>query len=547
MKAPLLPLVLKPLSLAEAATWSPQQVVALAERCVAAEREVVQLRQEVAALKQELAWFKRQLFGKKSERRVIEGESRQLGFDKLFDAAPALPPATEALAPPTSPGAGRPRRQRAADDDGPTTFFNEDQVPIEVIRLEAPEVAGLSPDQYEVVGEKISHRLAQRPGSYVVLKYVRTVVKLRDRRTLVCAPAPAGVLEGSRADVSLLAGLLVDKIQFHLPFYRLHQRLTAAGFRVSRPWLTQLAQQAIALLEPIYDAQFAAILTSRVKTMDETPIKAGVGEPGHLKTAYFWPVYGEDDEICFAFQPSRGGQHVAAILGPTPVADGVLLTDGYAPYARYAQETGITHAQCWAHTRRQFFDTQAADPVLVADALEQIGQLYEIEADGRAQSLSRAARQAHRLTHSRPRVERFFDWVAHHLAAPHRLPKDPLTKALTYANERRRELSVFLTDPDVPLDTNHLERALRPIPMGRRAWLFAWTELGAQQIGIIQSLVTTCRLHGIDPYTYLVDVLQRVSCHPASQIALLTPRLWKLHFANNPLRSDLHLATQPRQ
>ena len=92
----------------------------------------------------------------------------------------------------------------------------------------------------------------------------------------------------------------------------------------------------------------------------------------------------------------------------------------------------------------------------------------------------------------------------------------------------------------MPIDTNHLERALRVIPMGRKSWLFCWTELGARQVGIVQSLIATCRLHGVDPYDYLVDVLQRVARHPAAKVALLTPRLWRQHFAPHPLRSDLY-------
>ena len=98
---------------------------------------------------------------------------------------------------------------------------------------------------------------------------------------------------------------------------------------------------------------------------------------------------------------------------------------------------------------------------------------------------------------------------------------------------------MYLDDPHVPVDANQLERTLRVIPMGRRNWLFRWTELGAKQVGIIQSVLTTCRLHDIDPYTYLVDVLQRVGQHPAADVARLTPRRWKQHFAQNPLRSDL--------
>ncbi len=105
-------------------------------------------------------------------------------------------------------------------------------------------------------------------------------------------------------------------------------------------------------------------------------------------------------------------------------------------------------------------------------------------------------------------------------------------------------LQIFLSDPDVPIDTNHLERALRSIPMGRRHWLFCWTELGAKQAGIIQSLMVTCKWQGIDSYAYRVDVLQRVGQHPANQVIELTPRMWKKKFADNPLRSDLKVLGQ---
>jgi len=137
-------------------------------------------------------------------------------------------------------------------------------------------------------------------------------------------------------------------------------------------------------------------------------------------------------------------------------------------------------------------------------------------------------------------VDKFFAWVQACFDEQGLLPTSPMTKALAYARERRLGLEVFLADPDVPVDTNHLERALRAIPMGRKAWLFAWTELGAKHVGIVQSLIVTCRLHGVDPYDYLVDVLQRVGQHPAADVAQLTPRLWKDRFATNPLRSDVH-------
>lgn len=137
-------------------------------------------------------------------------------------------------------------------------------------------------------------------------------------------------------------------------------------------------------------------------------------------------------------------------------------------------------------------------------------------------------------------MEAFFGWCHTQRQRLDLVNSSPLAKALLYADNHQAQLRVYLGDPDVPIDTNRLKRALRVIPMGRRNWLFNWTEVGARHVGIIQSLLTTCRLHGVDPYAYLVDVLQRISLHPAREVAALTPRRWKALFAANPLRSDLH-------
>jgi hypothetical protein len=148
-----------------------------------------------------------------------------------------------------------------------------------------------------------------------------------------------------------------------------------------------------------------------------------------------------------------------------------------------------------------------------------------------------------RSEHSRPVVEKFFAWLEQELVSSALLPRNAFTQAAVYARERRKGLEVLLTDPDVPLDTNHLERALRVIPMGRKAWLFCWTELVAKQVGQIQSLIATCVLHDFDLYVNLVDVLQRIDRHPRSQVVQLTPRLWKQHFGASPLRSLLPSAS----
>jgi transposase len=490
----------------------------------------------IESLQQRLAWFERQVFGSKSERLSVLENPQQLALAELLSGE------KKAASAKVRAVAAHTRRVRE-DDVGETEsvpFFDETRVPVETIAVPNPHAQGLAPDQYEVIAQKVTYRLAQRPGSYVMLKYVREVIKLKDSQVIRCPPAPIGVLEGSRADVSFLTGLLVDKFAYHTPLYRQHQRLQDNGIRVTRPWLTQLTQQAIGLLKPVYEAQLASIRESRVIAMDETPIKAGRSGHGKMKTGYFWPIYGERDEVCFPFFPSRGSEHVRTALGVMPGENRVLLTDGYAAYEKYAKKLEITHAQCWVHCRRTFFEALQADPDSVEAALKQIAALYKIEDQVREQNLSGERKRQYRLTHSKPRVEAFFAWIDQQFERQGLLPSNRFTQALGYARERRLGLEVFLEDPDVAMDTNHLERALRVIPMGRRNWLFTWTELGAKHVGIVQSLLTTCRLYETNPYDYLVDVLQRVGEHPAARVSELTPRLWKQHFFANPMRSDLH-------
>jgi len=509
-----------------------------AVRVVELERENAQLCAELAILKQQLEWFKRQLFGTKSERRLDLDPAVQGNLLAALGVA-TPPPPTKAPTETVSYQRRKKVRDAAVNDAG--LRFSED-VPREVIVVKDPEIEAIPADRREVIGEKVSYRLAQRPGSYTILEYRRQVYKLLDDQAIVTTPAPANVLEKSAVDVSFLVGMLVDKFCYHLPLYRQHQRLEQCGIQVSRSSLTTWAGRSIDLLRPIVEAQAAHILQSRVLAMDETPIKAGRQKKGKLRQAYFWPIYGEANEIVFHYAPSRAHSHVEAFLGNF---SGTLLSDGYEAYAAYAaRKDDVIHAQCWAHTRRGFEQAEESEPAASAEALALIGALYRHEAIIRERQLDGEDKRHYRTTHSAPVVKAFWQWCDAQCHRPDLLPSNPLAKAIQYAKARRASLEVFLADPDVPIDTNHLERNLRPIPMGKKAWLFCWTEIGAERVGIIQSLLVTCRLQGIDPYKYLVDVLQRISIHPASRVLELTPREWKARFADNPMKSDLALAEQ---
>jgi transposase len=511
----------------QAATLSPAEIVALLA--------------ENANLKRQLAWFQRQLFGRKSEKRLREPDPDQLTLAGMLTTpvAPADQPP-----PPTETVTAYQRRFRlsGADLADESELRFDDSVPVQEIVLTNPEVVDLPFDAYEVIGEKVTYRLAQRPGAYVILKYRRPLIKRKDTEGLSCPPAPPAVFEKSFADVSVLAGLLIDKFTYHLPLYRQHQRLQQAGIRLSRGTLTHWVQRAAELLEPIYYALLSSILQSHVLTMDETGVKAGRASKGKLHTGYFWPLYGDKDEVAFPFAASRAQAVVREALGKFC---GVLLTDGYIVYRLFAQTVqGIVQAQCWSHTRRQFVDIAGVEPRLVAIALDHIEGFYREEAEIRKRGLVGEAKLAYRGEYTKPLVDGFFAWLKQMVITEILLPTNPFGQAAEYALKREAALKVFLTDPDVPLDTNHLEREIRPVAVGRKNWLFCWTEVGARQVGIIYSLLSSCRLQGIDPYVYLVDVLQRVDTHPALEVQLLTPRLWKEHFAAQPLCSDLDRVRQ---
>jgi transposase len=502
----------------------------LVDLVLAAQRQAECEREQRKQLEQQLRWFRQQLFGTKSERRVGGDDE---GAAQLCLGEIAVDPEATVRGTAVRSHERRPCRPAEVPDEKGLHF--DESVPVETLVLPNPDLEGVPADQLELVSEKVRHVLCQRPGAYVVKKIVRQTFKRKDTGTLTTAPAAASVLEKSYADVSLLAGMLVDKFRYHLPLYRQHQRMQAAGLRVSRASLTSWVGQAAWLLEPIYDAQLASILASRVLAMDETPIRAGRKAKGKMRTGYFWPVYGDRDEVAFPYAASRAGRVIDEILGGF---SGTLLSDGYDAYDRFAaRRSAVTHALCWAHTRRNFVRAEDVEPVRAARALDLLRELYEHEDAIRKRDLEGTAKLQARAERSRPVVEHFFRWLEEELAAAALLPTNPFTAAALYALKRQAGLEVFLADPDVPIDTNHLERTLRVVPMGRKNWLFCWTELGAHQVGRVQSLLTTCVLHGVDPHTYLVDVLQRIAIHPQARVAELTPRLWKQNFAATPLGS----------
>lgn len=470
-------------------------------------------------LQQQNDWFKRQLFGEKSEKIVSPG-----AMEQLWLGGGEAPPQSEA------PGTTikehvrkRCGKEALIDDCGESGLRFDSTVPVEEIACPPDEIKDLPPEDYEVIDTKITERLCQR-SQYFVKRYVRPVVKLKSNNELVTAPATDAVFERSYADVTLLAGILVDKFQYYLPLFRQHQRMTQCGIKIARANFTSWTHRSAALLAPIYNAVLASALMSQVLAMDETPLKAGQESKGKLHRGYMWVLYGDKHEVAFMYSDTRA---MSAIEQHVKQFCGTLITDGYTVYDKLsAKYPEIEHALCWAHTRREFFEASKYEPERCRKALECIGKLYEVEAEIREQKLEDGKKQQHRALNALRVVDEFFEWLKKELKDNALLPSNKFQSAASYALKREAGLRLYLSDPNVPIDTNHLEREIRPIPMGRKNWLFCWTEVGAHATAIIQTLIACCKLHGVNPFEYFVDVLQRVDSHPATRVEELTPRVW---------------------
>jgi len=487
---------------------------------------------ELSETKQLLDWFKRQLFGEKSEKRFISSDPRQLSLGEIDVSVPEK---TETVKEHQRKKSNKKKNLIDSVTDKGLRF--DSSVPVKRIELKNPELEGLSEDDYEVIAEEKTYRLAQEPSSYVVLEYVKKKIKLKSNDKILTPASAPSVIEKSYFDVSFISGMLIDKFRYHIPLYRQHQRLLWSGIQVSRGSLSNLVHNSVELLRPIYYALLSSILESEVLSMDETPIKIPSNKKGKMKKGYFWPVYGDKDEIAFPFSPSRATTVVREVLGEYC---GALLTDGYSVYERFEKEVpNIVHAQCWVHARRKFDEAKEAEPRLAAIALNYIGSLYLNEKKIRELNLSDEKIYLYRLKHSKHIVDEFFDWLEKTFLDQVLLPSSPFTKAANYSLQRKNALNVFLRFPKVSMDTNHLEREIRSIALGRKNWLFCQSEAGAEYVGIIQSLIATCKLHDVNPYHYLVDVFQRIDSHPVREVHLLTPRLWKENFSQDRLTSDL--------
>ena len=491
-------------------------------------RHIEALEAQVAVLTEQLSWLKKQLFGAKSERIVADLGQQSLPFAEAEVAAGPTVEATEEICY---------QRRKAVKNRGADTISYPDDLPVERKILDVPEeqkVCAQSGEPLVRIGEEVTRKLARKAEQFFIIEMVRPKYASRKNpdQGILTAPLPDSIIDRCPADESLLAAVLTAKYCDHLPLYRQVQMLRRSDVQISRQTLSKWVLSLGAGLAPLYEAMKVRVLESGVVFVDESPINLQTPGKGRCKKAYMW-VYaggggGDPPYRFFEFRTSRSHAHVETTLKDYR---GVLHSDKYAAYEKLAQREDIRWCPCMAHVRRKFVEAEGGDPDLRRRILRKIRHLFMLERVAWARQSEERLRIRQKI--EKPVLESLTAMVKERILAGGLLPKSKFSQALNYYMDLAPHFANYLNHPDARLDNNVAERAIRPLTIGRKNWMFVGSENGGQASATILSLIQTCRNLGINPQEYLEDVLRRIMGHPARRIEELLPDLWLAHRREN--------------
>jgi transposase len=469
-------------------------------------------------LEQIIKEMQRHRFGRRAE--TLPEDQLLLGFEEVEQTAAGEEADLEAKSP--AEREVRASKRRANRGSLPSHLPRVEMM-VDVEDRSCPCCRGV----LHVIGEDRAERLDIIPAQFRVLVLRRPKYACRACEDVVVqAPAPSRLIEGGIPTEATVAQVLVSKYADHLPLYRQAQIYARQGVNLDRSTLADWVGRAAFLLRPVHERLLAILKGSTKLFADETT--APVLDPGRgrTKTGQLF-AYARDDRpwggtdppgVAYVYAPDRKAvrpiAHLAGFVG-------VLQVDGYGGYRVLAERNAVTLAFCWAHVRRRFFELAAAGPAPIAsEALKRIASLYHIESEIRGRSADE--RRAARHEKSRPILQSFEPWLRAKLALISQ--KTKLAEAIRYALSRWDGLCRFVEDGRIEIDSNIVERAIRPIALNRKNALFAGSDGGAEHWAVIASLIETCKLTKVDPHAYLAETITKiVNRHPNSRLDELLP------------------------
>ena len=477
----------------------------------------VKYQEEIHYLKEQLRVFQHELFGRRSEKRP-EVNPYQLPLVDIDDdqANENIQPADDTIDIPAH------RRRKKG----------RKPLPGDLPRIDI--IHDLSEDEKQCgcgarlsrIGEDISEKLDYVPAQIRVERHIRYKYACKncegvedDGPTVRIAPPPVQLIPKSNATAGLLAHIAVTKFADAMPLYRQEKIFNRLGIDLSRAvmagWMVQAARRCDGLTDLLQDE----IRGGPLINIDETPLQV-LNEAGRANTtkSYMWVYRGGSPDhpvLLYQYHPTRSGKTALEFLSDY---QGYIQTDDYAGYDHLGRQAGIVHLGCWAHARRKFVKvvqvrkkhrSKRANPKGLADeALEYIGQLYQVEKEARQRELDSTRIYLLRQEKSKPILESFKDWLTTN--QPLTPPRGLLGQAIRYALSNWNKLIIYIEDGRLRPDNNLVENAIRPFVVGRKNWLFAGSPDGARASAAFFSLIETARANGLEPYGYLRHIFKKL-------------------------------------
>lgn len=408
-----------------------------------------------------------------------------------------------------------------------------DHLPRVDIVIVPEEVEREGRDAFEHIGDDVSEVLERRPASLVVARVIKPKYVRKDREDktgVVMGETPELPIARGLAGPGMLADTIVRRWQDHLPLHRLEGIYAREGIELARSTICGWHEQLAPLCEPLVAAMRHDAFEQPYLCTDATGVL--VQAPVKCRTGHFWVLVAPQRHVLFEFTPEHTSDAVDSVLAGY---EGYLVADAHVVYDHLYVSGQVTEVNCWAHCRRYFFKALGSDPERAKEALGLIGALFKIE---RSIATSPRKKREHvRAKHSAPIVERFLSWCD--AEWPALLEDTPIHDGVRYARNQRQGLSRFLKDGRLPLDNNVSERELRRQAVGRKNWIFVGSDQGGHVNAVFTSILASCRMLRIEPWSYVRDLLCLLPRWPKHRVLELAPVNWNATSARDEVQHEL--------